>query len=44
MTQLEVLANARRMQYLHNAGMNLKGKVLMWKAIRSLEIDTKEAA
>ena len=32
------------MQALHNAGMNLKGKVLLWKAIRSLEIDTEEAA
>ena len=44
MTQLEVLANARRMIYLHNAGMNLKRKVMMAKAIRSLEIDTKETA
>ena len=44
MTQLEVLAYARFMQYLHNAEMNLKGKVLMAKAIRSLEIDTKEVA
>ena len=43
MTQREVLAYARFMQTKHNAGMNLKAKVMLEKAIRSLEIDVKEA-
>ena len=41
MTQLEVLAHVRRMIYLHNAGMSLKAKVMMHKAVKSLEADTE---
>ena len=44
MTQRDVLTHARAVQAKHNAGMNLKGKVLMAKAIRSLEIDTAEGS
>ena len=43
MTQRDVLTHARAVQTKHNAGMNLKAKVMIEKAIRSLEIDVKEA-
>ncbi len=41
MTQRDVLAQLRVKQTKHNAGMNLAGKVLIEKCIRSLEIDVK---
>ncbi len=44
MTQLDVLLLLRVKQKMHNARMNLAGKVLIEKCIRSLEIDVKETA
>ncbi len=44
MTQRDVLTLLRFKRQLYNARMNLAGKVLVEKCIRSLEIDVKETA
>jgi len=41
MTQRDVLVLLRVKQKIHNKRMNLAGKVLIEKAIRSLEEDTR---
>ena len=42
MTQRDVLALLRVKQRIHSKRMNLAGKVLLEKCVRSLEEDTRE--